>query len=162
MCTSYKPEFSAFDLLVGADQYNKIVKRNIRRGRPGTPIATKSGLGSLLSGPIAVSRKVESTAAMLTVTRVENQNSQLKRFWNLDVIGMVDQKNDHMSVEEKDAVDQFDSSCNFDGDRYEVGLPWRKDHPPSVDYYQQAYQRLVSMKRNISKNKEKKRMYCEA
>ena len=67
-----------------------------------------------------------------------------------------------MSVEEKDVVDQFNSSCNFDGDRYEVGLPWKKDHPPLVDNYQQADKRLVSIERNLSKHPEKKRMYCEA
>lgn len=60
---------------------------------------------------------------MLVVTSVDNPKNQLKRFWELDVIGVVDQKNDVMSVEENDAVDQFNSSCNFDGDRYEVGLP---------------------------------------
>ena len=99
---------------------------------------------------------------MLTVTRVENSNDELKRFWELDAFGVVDQKNDVMLVEEKDAVDQFNSSCNFDGNRYEVGLPWKKSHPLLVDNYQQAYQRLVSIERNLSKHPEKKRMYCEA
>ena len=99
---------------------------------------------------------------MLTVTRVENSNDELKRFWELDAFGVVDQKNDVMLVEEKDAVDQFNSSCNFDSDRYEVGLPWKKSHPPVVDNYQQVYQRLVSIERNLSKHPEKKRMYCEA
>ena len=75
---------------------------------------------------------------------------------------MKDQKTDDMSVEEKDAVDQFNSSCNFDGDNYDVGLPWMKDHPPLVDDYQQAIQRLVFIERNLSKHSEKKRMYCEA
>ena len=37
------------DLLVGADQYYKLVQGNIRRGRPGTAIATKSRLGWLLT-----------------------------------------------------------------------------------------------------------------
>ena len=99
---------------------------------------------------------------MLTVTRVENLNNQLKRFWELDAIGVIDQKPDVISVEEKDAVDQFNSSCNFDGDRYDAGLPWMKDHPPLVDNHQQAIQRLVSIERNLSKHSEKKRMYCEA
>lgn len=40
------------DLLIGADQYYKLVQGSIRKGRPGTPIATKSKLGWLFSGPI--------------------------------------------------------------------------------------------------------------
>ena len=68
---------------------------------------------------------------------------------------MVDQQNNVRSVEEEDAFNQFNSSCNFNGDRYEVGLPQKKDHPPLVDNYQQAYQSLI-------KHVEKKRMYCDA
>ena len=159
---TFPREAAPVDLLVGAGQYYKLVQGNIRRGHPGTLIATKSRQGWLLSGPIPGSRTVESTTVMLTVTRVENPSDQLKRFWELDAIGVVDQKINVMSVEEKDAVDQFNSSCNFDGDRYEVGLPCKKDHPPLADNYQQAYQRLISIERNLSKHPEKKRMYCEA
>ena len=75
---------------------------------------------------------------------------------------MVDQQNYVRSVEEEDALNQFNSPCNFDGNRYEVGLPWKKDHPPLVDNYQQAYQRLISIERNLIKHVEKKRLYCEA
>ena len=150
------------DLLVGADQYYKLVQGNIRRGRPGTPIATKSRLGWLLSGPVPGSGTDEGTTAMLTVTRIEDPNDQLRRFWELDAIGVVDQQNNVRSVEEEDALNQFNSSCNFNGDRYEVSLPWKKDHPPLVDNYQQAYQRLISIERNLIKHVEKKRMYCDA
>ena len=54
---------------------------------------------------------------------------------------MVDQKSDIISVEEKDAADQF--------------------NPPLVDNYEQAYQRLVFIERNQLKHSEKKIMYCE-
>ena len=66
------------DLLFGADQYYKLVQGNIRRGRPGTPIATKSRLGWLLSGPVPGSWTDEGTTAMLTVTRIEDPNDQLR------------------------------------------------------------------------------------
>lgn len=150
------------DLLVGADEYYKLVQGSIRKGHPGTPIATKPRLGWLLSGPIPGSRKREGTTAMLTVTRIEDSDDQLKRFWELDAIGVIDRQNVHLTVEEEDALQQFNSSCHFNGDRYEVGIPWKKDHPPLVDNYQQAYQRLVSTERGLAKNPEKARMYCQA
>lgn len=99
---------------------------------------------------------------MLTVTRIEDSDDQLKRFWELDAIGVIDRQNVHLTVEEEDALQQFNSSCHFNGDRYEVGIPWKKDHPPLVDNYQQAYQRLVSTERGLTKNPEKARMYCQA
>ena len=78
LADTFPGEAAPVDLLVGADQYYKLVQENIRRGRRGTPIATKSRLGWLLSGPIPGSRTVESTTAMLTVTRVEKSEQPIK------------------------------------------------------------------------------------
>ena len=69
------------DLLVGADQYFKVVQGTIRNRRPGTPMATKSRLGWLLSGPIPRrSNGREEATAILAVTRIESPHDQLKRF----------------------------------------------------------------------------------
>ena len=96
-------------------------------------MGTKSRLGWLLSGPIPGSTEREETTAMLTVTRIESPHDQLKRFWELEAIGIVDQQTDQMTVEEDDALQQFNSSCKFDEERHEVGLPSKKGHPPLVD-----------------------------
>ena len=99
---------------------------------------------------------------MLTVTKVESSDDPLKRFWELDAIGIGSHQEHQRTLEEEDAINQFNSSCRFDGERYEVGLPWKKDHPPLVDNYGQAYQRLVSTERRLARDSEKARMYCEA
>lgn len=54
------------------------------------------------------------------------------------------------------------SSCHFDGERYQVGLPWKKDHQPLVDNYGLTSKRHVIIKRRLAKDSEKARMYCEA
>jgi len=59
---------SAVDLVVGADQYYKLVQGDVGKGRPGTQIATKSRLGWLLSGPVLGSKGSEDMTAMLTVS----------------------------------------------------------------------------------------------
>ncbi|XP_068693031.1 uncharacterized protein [Montipora foliosa] len=110
------------DLLVGAEQYYKLVQGKIRGGCPATPIATKSRLGWLLSGPVPGSRTDENTTAM-----------------------------------QARSVVIFSSTH-----KYEVGLPWKRDHPPLVDNYQQSYLRLISIERNLVKHPEKNKMYCEA
>jgi len=91
-----------------------------------------------------------------------SSDNQLKRFWELDAIGIVNHQEHQRFVEEEDAVNQFNSSCRFDGERYEVSLPWKKDLPPLVDNYGQAYQRLVSTERRLAKDAKKVRMYCVA
>ena len=37
----------------------------------------------------------------------------------------------------------------FDVERYTVGQPLKKNHPPLVDNYNQAVQRLVAVERNL-------------
>ena len=59
----------------------------------------------------------------------------------------------------------FNSStvrATFAEERFEVGLPWKKDHPPLVDNYKQAYQRLEFTERKLTKEPMKVKLYCEA
>ena len=107
---------SSVDRVVGVDQYYKLVQIDVRKGRPGTPIATKSRLGWLLSGP-------EEGTAMLAVTKMDSSDNQLKRFSELNAIGIVNHQGHQRTVEEEDEVNQFNGFCRFDGERYEVGLP---------------------------------------
>ena len=123
---------------------------------------TKSRIGWLLSGPVSGSKKSKEGTAMLTVTKMDSSGDQLKRFWELDAIGIVNHQEHQRTVEEEGAINQLNNSCHFDGERYEVGLPWKKDHPPLVHNYGQAYQRLVSTERRLANNSEKARIYCEA
>lgn len=121
---TFPREAASVDLFVGADQYYKLVEGNVRKGRPGTPIATKSRLGWLLSGPVPGSKKSEEVTAMLTVTKIDSPDDQSKRFWKLEAVGIVNHQEHQRTGEEEDAVNHFNSSCRFDGERYEVGLPW--------------------------------------
>ncbi|KAL9967287.1 hypothetical protein ACROYT_G025484 [Oculina patagonica] len=158
LADNFPRKAATVDLLVGADQYYKLVQGSIKRGRPGTPIATKSRLGWLLSGPVPGStcKKGEETTAMLTVTKMYNAHDQL------NAIGIVDQQRGETTAEQKDVVDQFNNTCQFDGERYEVGLPWKRDHPHLVDNYEQAYQRLVSTERSLVKNPEDENVLSKA
>ena len=80
----------------------------------------------------------------------------------LDTTGIVDQQTDQMTAEEEDALQQFNSSCKFQGERYEVGFPWKKDHPSLADTYKQAYRRMESTERKLAKDSKKAKLYCEA
>ena len=57
---------------------------------------------------------------------------------------------------------QFNGSLRFDGERYEVALPWRKDHPELKNNYNQAFKRLLSVENQLKKNEDKASSYSQA
>ena len=89
LADTFPREASSVDLLVGADEYYKLVQGDVRKGSQGTPIATKSRLGWHWSGPVSGSKKSEEVTAILTVTKIDSSDDCLKRFWELNAIGIV-------------------------------------------------------------------------
>ena len=68
---------------------------------------------------------------MLSVSCIEDPHSVLKRFWELDAIGLIDNPGDSKyTAEKKFAVEQFERNVDYDGKCYTVGLPWKKNSPP--------------------------------
>lgn len=107
-----------------------------------------SRLGWVLSGPIK--RHVEETSittnfASTHVLRVDttqvqdelintNMNEQLKKFWDLESIGI---RGDENSV-----YDKFVEEVRFDGERHEAKLPFKEHHPTIPDNYAASERRL--------------------
>ena len=79
----------------------------------------------IASGPLT-SQSTGGTSVMFTSVCPDPVKSILKNFWKLDAIGIVD-KGTEPSLEENDAVHQFKEGLKFDGKRYEVSLPWRRN-----------------------------------
>ena len=48
--------------------------------------------------------------------------------------------------------DQFLNDITFDGDRYQVKLPFKENHPPLPDNYQLSKTRLESLVRRLKSN----------
>ncbi|XP_028417205.1 uncharacterized protein LOC114541488 [Dendronephthya gigantea] len=152
------------DVLIGIDQYHKLVGDTTKRGTLGTPIATSSVFGWIVGGPVPGSkRKNNKTTSMLSVTQVDSVDEVLKRFWSLDALGIVDEIKDSLvTSEEKYAMDQFESNLQYDGKRYTVGLPWMRNPPPLVNNYHQAFQRLISVEKSLKRNPKKAESYRNA
>ncbi|XP_028408802.1 uncharacterized protein LOC114531378 [Dendronephthya gigantea] len=152
------------DVLIGIDQYHKLVGDTTKWGTLGTPIATSSVFGWIVGGPVPGSkRKNNKTTSMLSVTQVDNVDEVLKRFWSLDALGIVDEIKDSLvTSEEKYAMDQFESNLQYDGERYTVGLPWMRNPPPLVNNYHQAFQRLISVEKRLKRNPKKTESYRNA
>ena len=86
------------DVLIGADHYWDFVSKIEKRGDQGSPVATYTRLGWVLSGPAVVkesraaSINLSSTHVLRVETEIETRNSNLqsevKKFWELESLGI--------------------------------------------------------------------------
>ena len=58
-------------------------------------------------------------------------------------------------------MQQFNEGLRFVGERYEVSLPSRKDHPELKNNYNQAFKRLLSVENQLKKNEDKDSSYSQ-
>ena len=85
---------ATIDILIKADQWSKIMKGGIRRGDSCSPMALNSVFGWLLSGPTGVKRTKSFTASThhATIKILEDDpNLILKKFWDLESIGVTEE-----------------------------------------------------------------------
>ena len=95
---------------------------------------------------------------------IENNDvtTSLRRFWELESIGITEAENPTMSQEEEYAVAEFNKGLKFDGQNYEVQLPWRKDHPRLENNYAQPVKRLESIEKRLKRDPVKAEAYSAA
>ena len=134
------------DILVGADQYWNFVTGRLIQGDSG-PTAILTKLGWVLSGPVHY-QAPSSTTGNLTSTHVlkcqvsnhpdpDLLGSKHERFWRLESLGIV--------PNESSVYDDLQQRIHFDGQRYEVNLPWKEPHPMLPDNYSLSKSLLVSL-----------------
>lgn len=63
----------------------------------------------------------------------------LKQFWETESIGIHEPR-----LKTEDEKEEFMAHIKHNGERYEIGLPWKDDSLPIPSHYQQSYNRLRS------------------
>ena len=127
------------DCLIGSDSWQFQEGETIRGG-PDEPVAVKTTLGWVLSGPLKgekfdsincnVNFCIDSRPAM---NEKQDLDAKLQRLWDLDSLGIREQDKVHENV-----LDDI----LFSGKRYSVGLPWKVGHKPLPSNYNVSLQRL--------------------
>ena len=157
--TDYSDSEDSIDFLIGSDYYWDISE--IVRGDFG-PTAVNSKFGWLLSGPTESVINQETTMTNLTIAG--NSNSlfdytqdalvdTLKQFWETESIGIKEVS------EITKSHNGFNEQVRFNGQRYEVPLPWRDNHPTISSDYELCVNRLKSLQRKLLKEPELIREY---
>ena len=159
---TYPRGLAEIDILVRADHYYSIVDGRCIKGNAAySSTAVGSCLGWILCGPIEKHTGTRTTAMLSTVS-LDEVTSSLKQFWELESIGIADDQQAKWSPDEESALSQFKKSSKFDGERYEVALPWKENHPKLRHNYKQAVKRLVSTENQLKRNDERAAAYSEA
>ena len=129
-------DFLEIDCLVGSDWLWSFQEGETIRGGPQEPVAVKTSLGWVLSGPLQGEKILSSYDCHVNVcvdpmsapNKVEKQeiDSNLHKLWDLDSIGIREEDKVHESVLDDIA---------FTGSRYSVGIPWKLGHKPLPSNY---------------------------
>lgn len=128
------------DMLIGGDQYYKIVE-NPNVHESGFHII-KSAIGDILHG----TGNVYTVAATQVRTQEQELNRLLEREWSLEGIGIHD---DPLEKDDDLAIDQFQRSIQLMEGRYWARLPKKGDISKLKDNYTLALGRLRSVLRNL-------------
>ncbi|XP_044172645.1 uncharacterized protein LOC114972132 [Acropora millepora] len=136
----------SIDILIGSDHYWDFVTGETIRGEFG-PTAVRSKLGWLLSGPTNNSQNGANVISNLVISgdiftngakESDEMSDMLKRFWDVESLGIVDADCDGEFVKRK-------AEITFNGSHYEVDLPWKGDSFPQSNNYGMCVTRLRSL-----------------
>ena len=146
----------SIDVLIGSDYYWDFVTNEIVRGDFG-PTAINSKFGWLLSGPTEFAISSETTVTNLIISGNSNglfDHTQdplvdtLKQFWETESIGIKGE------LDCEQSSDCFNDNVRFNGERYEVELPWKENRPVISSDYELCVNRLKSLQRRLLKDPE--------
>lgn len=146
---------SRVNILVGLDYYYQFVIGSVRRGRVNEPIALESSLGWILSGSFCDDsthnnlitscfrvQNVGTPVDLFSLTENEESvSSALRRFWEVDSIGIL--------TPEDDVYSKFKSELTFNGTRYVTKLPVKPDIKALSSNRISAEQRLSSLNKKL-------------
>ena len=145
------------DLMIGSDHLIfHIVSKEIAGAKSNDPIGRLTNLGWVCFGPTLLEnfrRDSHSYFSRTYRSQVANRSQlpddAIRRFWELDAIGIKDDTCPAMTAEEKAAVEKVSGTLKFAEGRYEIGIPWKDDEPKFADNYEAALARLESQEKSL-------------
>ena len=127
----------------------------------GEPWAVKTKLGWTLCGPLPQQKAVQMTASCVTASEDDALAEQIKTWWDIesyasrcDVSGR--------SKEDEKALQMLEQTTKFDGERYEVGLLWKRKDPFLPNNYSSALSQMKSLEYRLEKKPELKKLYQDS
>lgn len=158
------------DVMIGSDHpvFHHVLKEACGN-QPNDPVARLTNLGWVCFGPTLVEEFRRNSRSHFTRTYRSSQVNQqpppddiLRRFWELESLGIKDETEQLMTAEERAATAQAAESLEFKNGRYKIGIPWKEGEPKLTNNYEGALVRLKSQEKSLKrKGPEVMNAYCK-
>ena len=128
-----------------------------KQGEAHEPVGVKTPLGWTAFGPVGVEDRQKSFIKTLrTHVSAGNQDEidAIHAMTDLELLGVRNEKEKSLSYEEKSALQKAQNSLKYDGERYEVAVPWRRDQPDLRGNFGYALTRLKKTDQSLMKNED--------
>ncbi|GFX83801.1 integrase catalytic domain-containing protein [Trichonephila clavipes] len=116
-------------LLIGSDFYCSLTHR-IKR-LDSSLVAVETRLGWSLQGKC--DERSDCTLVHLVHSEEESISTELRRFWEIERLGILDKGSVTLGNGDEEILSEFDKSVNFVHGRYRVNLPWKPVERTSCD-----------------------------
>lgn len=117
-------------LLIGTDNYWNLVTGRIERLDQHL-VALETEIGWSIQG--RVSEGCNTTVSMNFVLDEKDTCFDLKRFWELENLGIENSKTNSSDTEDNEILNSFNDSIRFIDGRYKVKLPWKDNLKDKLD-----------------------------
>ncbi|XP_075529865.1 uncharacterized protein LOC142563199 [Dermacentor variabilis] len=153
--------------MLGSDYYWEVTTGGVRRLDSGL-VAVETIFGWTLQGTTHTTESTATYVSTVGVLRVavigeEDQDdtaAQLKSFWQLEHIGIVDEG--EADVEDNQVLRKFRENVSSNNCRYQVSLPWKENAGDLADNKATAFSRLRSLTTKLMGNNDLMRDYDQA
>ncbi|GFQ92086.1 reverse transcriptase domain-containing protein [Trichonephila clavata] len=117
-------------LLVGSDNYWKCIGNRIER-LDESLVAVGTTFGFCIHGSVSEDKDNDEASVNLVVSK-ELISDQLNRLWQLENLG-IEVEEVIKDISENKTLKSFESSIEYSGNRYKVGLPWKPEMKHLLD-----------------------------
>ena len=129
-------------ILIGADAFTAAVPLKYTIGPPGTPYGVLTQLGWTITGPVPnkygqLTEKNKCNRNISVFNRVKSEETildkvMLQLFWTFEGTNTTKASPNTINQEDKKALQIFEGTIKHNGERYEIGLPWKPNlHLPN-------------------------------
>ena len=150
-------------ILIGADAFTATVPLKYTIGPPGTASGVLTQLGWTITGPVPSKYRqlTEKKKCNLNITlfnRVKSKETildedMLQLFWTCKGTSTTKASPNTINQENKKALQIFEDTVKHNGERYEIGLPWKQNIQLPNNYFL-AKAQLRSLEKRLNEDRQ--------